>query len=356
MKQAYRLFDCDLHYCFPSTAAMAEYLPEGASVPSTPGGRGIPHPDGAYRRDAVTPTGGVPGSDPAFAIDDHMDRHGIEYAILSYDSVLSLSAMHDLDRAAAIATAINDWTIEEWLPADQRFLGSVTVATSDPAQAAAEIRRVGSHPRMVQVYATGLTSCLMGNQLLHPIYEACSELGLPFTLHPGGGRASAPLAAPTSFVEMHTDMSFAVLPHVVSMVTEGVFVKYPNLTLVLNEYGVAWLPFLMWRLDMEYRAGRDELPWLTRLPSEYIADHVRLTTQPLEEPGSPQKLASLLSLFDAGRMLMFSSDYPHWDADNPDVVLRAFPESLRERVFFENAYETFGIAQRSARPAVAAAR
>jgi predicted TIM-barrel fold metal-dependent hydrolase len=344
-KKRYAIVDCDLHHHFPSNAAIAGYLPESPRPAYyTGGGRGIPHPDGAFRLDAAAAEGGVPASDPHVVAHDHLDRHGIDRAILSCGSLLGLSAMHDLDRATELATAINDWTIAEWFPADERFLGSITVATSDPQQAAAEIRRVGTEPRMVQVCATGLP-CLMGNTFLHPIYEACAEVGLPFTLHQGGLQPT-PSATPTSFVESHTDMCFPALPHLVSMVTEGVFVKYPGLTLVLNEFGVAWLPFVMWRLDMEFRAGRDELPWLTRLPSEYIRDHVRFTTQPLEEPADPKQLVTLLSLVDAQYMLMFSSDYPHWDADNPDTVLRAFPDDWKALIFSENARRTFRLAER----------
>jgi predicted TIM-barrel fold metal-dependent hydrolase len=338
------LIDCDLHHHFPSGGAIANYLPNRATVEYYTGGRGIPHPDGAFRSGTAPCAGGIPSSHPRVVVDDHLDRYAIDHAILSCGSVLGLSAMHDLDRAAELATAINDWTIEEWFPVDERFLGSITVATSDPEQAAAEIRRVGREPRMVQVCATGLP-CLMGNQFLHPIYEACGELGLPFTLHQGG-LAPTPTAAPTSFVESHTDMCFPALPHLVSMVTEGVFVKVPNLTLVLNEFGIAWLPFVMWRLDMEYRAGRDELPWLTQLPSETIRDHVRFTTQPLEEPDRPEALVTLLSLIEAERMVMFSSDYPHWDADNPETVLRAFPDDWRELIFHENARATFHLDER----------
>ena len=51
--------------------------------------------------------------------------------------------------------------------------------------------------------------------------------------------------------------------------------------MVFNEFGVAWLPFMMWRMDMEYRSGRDELPWLTKLPSQYIAEH-----SPLHHPAA----------------------------------------------------------------------
>jgi predicted TIM-barrel fold metal-dependent hydrolase len=343
---AHRIFDCDVHHHFPSSAAIERYLPEGAPAePYYAGGSGLPHVDGAFRIDTYPPTGGPPCSDPEYAAHDLLDRHGIDYAILSCGSLLGLSDMHDVDRAARLASAINDWTINDWFPVDGRFLGSISVATSDPVQAAAEIRRVGTNPRLVQVCATGLP-CLMGNPFLHPIYEACEEVGLPFTLHQGGLQPT-PAATPTSFVEHHIDMCFPALPHVVSLVTEGVFVKYPRLTVVLNEFGIAWVPFVLWRLDMEYRAGRDELPWLTRLPSEYITDHLRFSTQPLEEPsGDPRDLLKLLETFDAKHMLMFSSDYPHWDADNPDVVLRRFPEEWQQRIFWDNAIETFGIGER----------
>jgi predicted TIM-barrel fold metal-dependent hydrolase len=342
-KKAHRIIDCDVHHQFPPEG-IAQFLPERDVEPYYAGGAGLPHVDGAFRIDTYPPRGGLPASDPEYVVTDHLDKHDIDFAVLSQGTLLGLSGMHDVDRAAELAAAINDWTIEDWFGVDERFLGSITVATSDPEQAAAEIRRVGSTPRMVQVCATGLP-CLMGNSFLHPIYEACEEVRLPFTLHQGG-LTPTPSATPSSFVEMHIDMCFPVLPHLVSMVTEGVFVKYPKLKLVLNEFGVAWLPFVMWRLDMEYRAGRDELPWLTKLPSEYITEHVRLTTQPLEEPANRRDLAKLLELFDAPNMLLFSSDYPHWDADNPDVALKAIPEEYRRRVYFDNAAETFQLEQR----------
>jgi predicted TIM-barrel fold metal-dependent hydrolase len=350
-RTTYPIIDCDVHRQFPPEG-IAKYLPERDVEPYYAGGAGLPHVDGAFRIDTFPPRGGLPASDPEYVVVDHLDRHGIDYAVLSQGSLLGLSGMHDVDRAAELAAAINDWTIDDWLGVDERFLGSVTVSTGDPLQAAQEIRRVGANPRMVQVCATGLP-VLMGNPFLHPIYEACADVGLPFTLHQGGLTPS-PSATPSSFVEMHIDMCFPALPHLVSMVTEGVFVKYPDLKLVLNEFGVAWLPFVMWRLDMEYRSGRDELPWLTKLPSEYITEHVRVTTQPLEEPENRRDLVKLLETFDAEHMLMFSSDYPHWDADNPDLALKALPDEWRERIYYENARETFKLDQRLGAAAVPA--
>jgi uncharacterized protein len=341
----FRIFDADVHHQYPSGAAIAKYLPEKTTTPYYNAGRAVPHVDGAYRLDSVPPHGGVPGSDPAFVVSDHLDRHHIDYAVLSCGSVLGISMMHDADRAAGLARATNDWTINDWFPVDDRYLGSITVSTSDPEQAAEEIRRVGTNPRMVQVCATALP-CLLGDHFLHPIYEACVEVGLPFTLHQGGLRSSD--IKPTSFVELHVDMCLPVLSNVASLILEGTFEKFPDLTVVFNEFGVAWLPFMMWRMDMEYRSGRDELPWLTKLPSQYMTEHVRFSTQPLEEPKDRRDLIKLLETVGGERLLMFSSDYPHWDADNPDYALRGFSDEWKERIFFENARDTFRLDTRLA--------
>ena len=83
------------------------------------------------------------------------------------------------------------------------------------------------------------------------------------------------------------------------------------------------------------------MPWLTRLPSEYARDHILLSTQPIEEPDKPEHLKAILGMFDAAHMLMFSSDYPHWDGDTPDFAARAFPRDMRARIMSENAREVF---------------
>jgi predicted TIM-barrel fold metal-dependent hydrolase len=70
---------------------------------------------------------------------------------------------------------------------------------------------------------------------------------------------------------------------------------------------------------------------------------VRFTTQPIDEPDDISQLWRLLEMMDAGRTLMFSSDYPHWDTDAPKVTLTArLPEHLRERIAWRTAVECFG--------------
>ena len=127
------------------------------------------------------------------------------------------------------------------------------------------------------------------------------------------------------------------IAHLVSMVTEGVFIKFPSLNFVMLEGGISWLPAILWRLDKNWKSLRVTTPWLDRPPSEIIQEHVLLSTQPLEEPENPAHLHAILEMFDAANMLMFSTDFPHWDGDPPDFAARTLPKHLHGRVMAENA-------------------
>jgi len=98
-----------------STAALEPYLPEGTRYPYF-GGEAKPHPQGYFREDTVSPRGGLPASDPEFVVEHLLDRHGIDYAILSCGSTLGIGNLPDIDVAADVGSATNDWTIDEWFP------------------------------------------------------------------------------------------------------------------------------------------------------------------------------------------------------------------------------------------------
>ena len=129
--------------------------------------------------------------------------------------------------------------------------------------------------------------------------------------------------------------------HLVSLLTEGVFERFPNFKVVLVEGGVAWLPGLMWRLDQEWKALRSEVPWVRKLPSEYLRDHVRISSQPLERPANDKHLLSMLEMMDAEHLLMFASDYPHWDWDEPSTFLTEIDPTLRHKIMYETAYDLY---------------
>ncbi|MNI29860.1 Amidohydrolase [compost metagenome] len=93
----------------------------------------------------------------------------------------------------------------------------------------------------------------------------------------------------------------------------------------------------MWRLDKNYKALRSQVPWLKRMPSEYIHDHCFFSTQPMDEPDHANDLIDLLDMIDAENFLMFASDYPHWDHDAPTEILKQLNPEARQKILYDNA-------------------
>jgi predicted TIM-barrel fold metal-dependent hydrolase len=201
--------------------------------------------------------------------------------------------------------------------------------------AAYEIDRMAEQPEMVQVLLSPSRDGY-GEKKYDPIFAAAARHDLPVALHPSAN-ALPTLGYPSYLIEWRT---LAATQHaqgqLVSILMHGVFAKYPNLRLVLVEGGFSWLPHMMWRLDLNYRSFRAEVPWLKRMPTDYIRDHVRLTTQPIEEL-SRDHFLSLIDMMGSEELLLFSSDYPHMDFDNPLQALPPIPEALRRKIMFENA-------------------
>ncbi len=337
--------DTDIHNTLERHLIL-EYLEEPwrtryASGSAGPGALGYWNPNGVMRSDAVMPDGSRIESDPINLAREYLDPFNLEYAVLNPNG-MHLGLSPEPDWAAALISAHNDVTVNHWLPADERYLGSIMVSQADPLLAAKEIHRLGDHPRMVQVLMGSGARFPMGQRYYDPIYEAAVQYDLPVTIHPGteGNGVSGPTTPAgfaSSYLEWHTNLASNYIAHLVSLVLEGTFVKFPTLKFVMLEGGVSWLPPIMWRLDKNWKALRQTVPWVTRLPSEIAQEHILMSTQPIEEPENPEHFKQMLGMFDANRMLMFSSDYPHWDGDTPDFAARSFPKEMRHNIMSENA-------------------
>jgi predicted TIM-barrel fold metal-dependent hydrolase len=128
-----------------------------------------------------------------------------------------------------------------------------------------------------------------------------------------------------------------------SLMSEGVFAKFPDLNFVFIECGFTWVPMMMWRMDKNWKGLRQQVPWLDKPPSEYIIENTYYTTQPIAEPERPEYLAQTLEMMHAEETLMFSTDYPHWDNDDPRYAMPSMPEPMNSRVMYENAQELYGL-------------
>ncbi|MBN8889108.1 MAG: hydrolase [Rhodospirillales bacterium 70-18] len=346
--------DCDIHHSPKSFKLLYPYMAArwrdhldmfgqrsrqgNAAGPQYPKGQ----PD-ASRRDAWPPGGGRPGSDLAFMQRHHLDANGITLGVLNMIRPHP-GGFANIELSIAVCRAINDWQMAEWTGPEQRLKASLVVPYEDAAASVAEIERWAGHPDVVQVLLLSRTLQPLGARRYWPIYEAAAQAGLPVGIHAfgNGGNPVSSHGWPSFYIEDmvgHAQSCQAVLT---SLVVEGVFARIPALKLVLIEAGFAWLPALAWRLDRAWARLRSETPWLMRLPSDYIRAHVWLTTQPMEEPGEPAHLADTIGWIGWDRLL-FATDYPHWDYDDPATCLPLRPtEAQRQAFFMGNAREVYG--------------
>jgi predicted TIM-barrel fold metal-dependent hydrolase len=227
------------------------------------------------------------------------------------------------------------------------FKGSIICVGHDPVASADEIQRLSQNPGMVQVLMPSAARIPYGNQLYWPIYRAAAEHGLPVAIHVGSegmGIANAPTAVgyPSTYLEFHTDHSQTMMAHCISLICEGTFEEFPTLKFAFIEGGTVWAPYVMGRLDRLYPALRAEVPYLRMRPSEYLLRNCYFSTQPIEEPNDPRQLLHMLQMMHAEKTVVFASDYPHWDFDNPLTAFRFFPPDLKRRIFVENTVELYG--------------
>ena len=344
-----KIIDTDVHQSWDGPGVYAR-LPEYFRQENyhIPGGVYY-NPISVNRMDAVGPNGEPAGSSYEMMCAQHLDAFGIDVAILTGGGELGLGVHPHTEFAKAYAHAYNKLLLETWLTWDDRFFGAMLVAPQDPVAAAKEIREVGAHSRIVEVLIGSATRIPLGQSFYWPIYEAAEEMGLPVSVHPGTesrGMSNGFIAgAPSTHLEWHTNLPQNYMGQIVSLVCEGVFAKFPGLKFVAKEGGIAWIPGVLWRLDKNWKGLRSSVPWLDRLPSEYIFDHVRFTSQPIEEPERPEFFPQLLEMIHADRTLMFSSDYPHWDNDSPRHAFPRLPEPLMARIMHDNAEDVYPFAK-----------
>jgi predicted TIM-barrel fold metal-dependent hydrolase len=291
----------------------------------------------------------VPGSDYEAFERDVLGQATTERVVLGYDIGLQGTSFAQRYLARDIAQAANDWTVAEWLPRDERLHAMMLVATSIPEAAAAEIRRIGRNDRIVAV-ALGCNGLArpFGEPAYHPIYEAAAELGLPLVIQVGSeisGDQPLPAVAggnPSTYAEFRVHAGHANWNHVASLITEGVFTRFPKLKVLLVGGGAAALPSQLWALDYWYKMSGPAFPWIERLPSEYFVDHVRVSTVSLENPRQPERLAQALGVL-AGieRVLLYTSGYPDDEWETAEKIAERLPAEWHERVFRTNAEEFF---------------
>lgn len=308
--------------------------------------KGFPFPKSqpqAARRDAWPEGGGLPGSDIQLMREQLLDLYGVEYGIMNPLSPTGQGEQNS-DFSAAVAFAANEYQIEGWVKREPRLKASVLVPYEDGPASAVEIRRRAGNRDFAHVLLLSRTSELLGKKRYWPIFEAACEANLPVAMHVFGysGWAMTNTGWPSFYIEEMTEHAASCQATVTSLIVEGVFEHFPQLKIVLIEAGFAWIPALGWRLDKHWKTLRGEVPHLKRAPSEYLREHFWVSTQPMEETDNPDHLIAVMDWIGWDKIL-FASDYPHWDFDDPIMALPpSLDEARRRMIFSGNAKALYG--------------
>ncbi len=303
----------------------------------------------ASRADAWGPNGDLPGNNPDFAREQLLDRYDFSGAVMSDIFAFQMGGGRPMpdDFAVALARAYNDYRVDTWYGADPRWYGSVAVPT-EVRGAEEEIRRCREGElgeRWVQVMMAPDNERPAGNPKYWPIFEAAEHYGLPVSFHVYANRAATGTGTPSFYLEEHTQYADFNFPLVASLIFEGVFDRFPKLKVGFIELAWSWVVPFAWRLDHAYDLMREEVSHLSRRPSEYLAEHFWFSTQPMEEPENLKWFDDVYQLFEdtMGHKLMYSSDYPHWDFDEPTTLRSTLPLETRRKILGETASDFFGI-------------
>ncbi len=334
--------DCDIHPAVPSNKALLPYLDghwRDAVVQ-----RGVHDLDAisyplnspiACRPDWRAGTQ-KPGTDLGRLQRDALDAFGLGRAVAN--CIYGVNLLFSEDMAAAFASAVNEWMAREWLDREPRLAASIVVPFDSPERAVAEIERRAADPRFVQVLVPLMAATPLGKRTHWPIYEAAARHGLPVGIHAGSTyrHPVTPVGWPSSLTEDYTAQATGFQSQLTSLICEGVFSKFPDLRVVLIESGFTWLPAYTWRLTKFWRGLRAEVPWVDRAPGDIIRDHVRFTLQPVDGPPDPRSLARVVEQMGSDELLLFSTDYPHWQFDGDAALPPGLDAALTRKILFDN--------------------
>ena len=346
------IIDCDIHPSMKSPRALDPYLSARWRKHLAEYGKfncGIYADRGTYprfspatsRRDAWPPGGGSPGSDVPFMREQLLDAYNIAYGVL--EPLIGVNTSRNLDEAAALCSAANDWQAHEFVEPEPRLRASILVPQDDPEASVKEIEKRAGDWRFAQIQLGSKTSEPLGRRRYWPIFAAAQANNLSIGLHIGGTQNNAPSAGgwPQFYIEDHHVLVHSMQSQAASLILEGVFETFPNLKICLIEGGFAWAPSLGWRLDAHWAKMRDEVPQVKRPPSEYMRTNLWFATQPVEEPENPEDLRQVFEWIGWDRMV-YSSDYPHWDFDDPKHAFRFKMTEQEERMLFrDNALNVY---------------
>jgi predicted TIM-barrel fold metal-dependent hydrolase len=273
-----------------------------------------------------------------------MEAMSIDLQVVFPQPMLELG-LHPSQRIAhLLMDAYNRWFIETILPREPRIKTMLGLPFEDPDACVRTIRRYADHPQVIGFLVTSQRHSGVHQNMYMKVYAELEQRGMPLGFHAGPSWADSMTTTMNRFISVHA-MSFVTcnMGHLTNWIVNGIQERFPDLKTIWIESGLAWVPFMMQRLDHEYLMRQSDAPLLKKLPSDYMRD-MYYTSQPMEIT-DPALLKETFRAMDAEHTLLWSSDWPHWDFDLPGRLfgLPFLSDQGRRNILGETARKVFNL-------------
>jgi uncharacterized protein len=303
---------------------------------------------GRYR----DPAEDLPGGDPQ-AMLQAMDREGIDVSIVFRTMASHLIAVDGLDPklSAAVCRGFNNW-LGDFCDKDRtRLKPAALIPLHDTTLAVEEARRA--------VRDLGAVALILSNHPVDgrpwydthwdPVWAEAERLGVPITFH--GIQMAYQEHLGRRFMDNFALAHAAGHPIELmlalgSLLTGGVFARYPGLRAAFLEGSCSWVPWWLWVLDERVeKFGDDERFALTMPPSEYFRRHCWVSVEP-DEALAAQTFATL-----GDDNIVISSDWPHDDSAYPHAVdeflaIEGVSAESKRKVLWDNCARLYRLERR----------
>jgi predicted TIM-barrel fold metal-dependent hydrolase len=249
-----------------------------------------------------------------------MDAMGVDYSCLFPTGMLNIGLHPQKEMEADLCWAYNRWVTEKVLPeSGGRFYTMLSLPISLPDEALRHVETFGHRKGVGGFMVTTVRNIPVHDNSLMKVYRAIEERGLVLSFHSAFNWNEGVFKTCNRFLAVHAlGFSFYNILHLTNWVTNGIPERFPKLPVIWIEAGLAWVPFLMQRLDHEYMMRPSECPALKKKPSEYMRD-MYYSSQPMEIQDR-EAMECTFRMMDAENRLLYASDYPHWDFDLPSTI------------------------------------
>jgi len=275
-----------------------------------------------------------------------LDRDGMDAEVI-YGILAACAKMKNPKAANEMLRIYNDFIHNFTSHYPDRMIGLACLPYSDINAAAAEVRRVAKMGMKGVELSCSWHMTPMWHPMWDPLWEAVNETQLPLHFH------TFPAIDPELRKKyeglVQRQMTYAGLclfqmtlgNILTAMMGAAVFERFPNIRMVMGESGIGWIPYVLDRMDFEYKDQYQDLK-LKKLPSEYWRGHCKATFQ-YDRIGT--KLIEDMGV----ETLMWGSDYPHPDGVWPesakyiDDQFKHLPPDVVHKMTCENAAKFYGL-------------